>query len=49
MTLSEDMEYGFDFAFAPTTPDDPEYRQAYGNAQLKWLEMWEPKEGSWVQ
>ncbi|MHB1326875.1 MAG: hypothetical protein ACYC2K_01615 [Gemmatimonadales bacterium] len=38
----EQKEYGYDYAFTPVLPDDPEYRQAYQAAQLAWLEQWVP-------
>ena len=45
----EHDEVGCVFAFSPERPLDPEYRQAYQEAQLKWLERWEPYEGDWIQ
>jgi hypothetical protein len=43
------MEYGYDFAFTPEQPRDPEYRQTCSAAQLKWLENWWPVESTWIQ
>lgn len=37
--------YGYDWSFAPIHPKDPEYRQAYAEAQRIWLEHWWPYEG----
>lgn len=48
MTL-DDYEYGYDFSFAPIAPIDPDYRQAYQEAQLRWLEHWVPNEEGWPQ
>jgi DNA-binding sugar fermentation-stimulating protein len=31
-------DFGFVFAFSPVKPIDPEYRQAYREAQMRWLE-----------
>ena len=40
--------YGYDYYFTPVNPKDPEYRQAYAEAQKRWLERWCPYEGDWV-
>lgn len=45
----EDEDFGYCFSFAPFKPEDPEYRQAYQAAQLRWLETWEPDSWDWMQ
>jgi hypothetical protein len=40
---------GYDFTFAPYRPRDPEYRQTHMGRQLRWLEDWEPMNGSYPQ
>lgn len=40
---------GYDFSFAPCRPQDPEYRQMYGERHLKWLAQWEPSFESFPQ
>jgi hypothetical protein len=40
---------GYDFAFAPCRPHDPEYRQACSDLHLQWLKGWAPQVGYWPQ
>lgn len=37
--------YGYDYAFTPIKPEDPEYRQLYAEVQKRWLAHWWPYEG----
>lgn len=49
--LEEDgeIECGMVFAFAPSHPINQEDREKYAQAQRKWLELWEPLAGDWIQ
>lgn len=45
----EEMECGYCFAFAPVDPIEPQFQQAYQEAQKRWLELWAPAPGDWPQ
>lgn len=40
--------YGYDFAFTPEKPVDPDYRQLHAEMQRVWLAHWWPYENDWV-
>lgn len=44
-----DEEYLYEFAFTPEAPIEPEYAEAYVEAQKRWLEAWKPYPWHFVQ
>lgn len=40
---NDPVQFGYDWAFAPVNPVDPEYRQAWAEQQRRWLFDWMPR------
>ena len=43
LDYDEQPQFGYDWIIAPALPKESEYRQSFADAQLKWLECWQPR------
>ena len=43
LDYEDQLQFGYDWLMAPPLPRVTEYRQSFYEAQLKWLECWQPR------